>query len=230
MKVLLVRSLLILFSLFLALQLWIFSALLWWKYQPVNRSMFMHIYEWSDASQPLQHEWVPSHDISPQLKRALVAGEDGKFLSHQGFDWDGIRLAKQKNAESGRVVAGGSTISQQLSKNLFLWNERSYVRKAQEFLITWMIERLWSKDRILTVYLNSIEFGRGIYGAEAAAQHYYHIPAKRLSAQQAAQLAGLVPNPVYYQQNRNDRRYRYRVKLISRYMRSAQIPAPTLAP
>lgn len=187
--------------------------------------MFMHRYEWSGQSPALQHQWVDSQAISPSLKRALVAGEDARFVDHWGFDWVGIQAALIKNESKGRVVAGGSTITQQLSKNLFLWNERSYIRKAEEFIITWMIERLWSKDRILTVYLNSIEFGQGIYGAEAAAQHYYGKSAKRLSANESARLAGLVPSPVRYQANPSNRRYRQRVRLIQRYQRYARIPA-----
>ena len=186
--------------------------------------MFMHRYEWTGQTPALRHQWVDSAQISNHLKRALIAGEDGRFMDHDGFDWVGIQAALAKNEKKGRVVAGGSTISQQLSKNLFLWNERSYIRKAQEFVITWMMEQLWSKDRILTVYLNSIEFGKGIYGAEAAARHYYGTSAAQLSAQQAARLAGLVPNPVYYQAHPQDRNLRHRTRIIRRNMHTAQIP------
>ena len=225
MKAFLVRSVLLLVSLFLLVQLWIFAALVWWKYQPVERTMFMHRYEWNSANPPIRHEWVDSAALGTPIKRAFIAGEDGRFMQHRGFDWDGIRAAIDKNQDKGKVVAGGSTISQQLAKNLFLWNERSYIRKAEEFYITWMLEHLWSKDRILTVYLNSIEFGKGIYGAEAAAQHYYGKHAAQLSNPQAARLAALAPSPVRYQANPNNRRYQNRVKTISRYMRYANIPA-----
>jgi monofunctional biosynthetic peptidoglycan transglycosylase len=227
MKALILRGLLILISLFLAVQLWVFGALVWWQFQPVERSMFMHCYEWTGQTPALKHQWVDSNQINNSLKRALVAGEDGRFMDHHGFDWTGIQAALERNQKKGRVVAGGSTISQQLSKNLFLWNERSYIRKAQEFIITWMMEQLWSKDRILTVYLNSIEFGKGIYGAEAAARHYYGKSAKTLSAQESARLAGLVPNPVYYQAHPSDRRYKKRVRMIARYMRYSRIPVAT---
>lgn len=227
MKKILVRIALLALSLLLLLQLSIFATLLVWRTQPVERTMFMYRYIWSGAEPALQHQWVDSNKISPHLKRALVAGEDAKFMQHQGFDWDGIRTAGEKNAKRGAVVAGGSTISQQLSKNLFLWNERSYIRKAQEAVITLMMERLWSKDRILTVYLNSIEFGQGIYGAEAAAQHYYGKSARRLSRHEAARLAALVPNPVVYQANPQHRRVKHRQRVILRYMNSAQIPAAT---
>lgn len=227
MKKLLVRLGLLLISLVLLVQLTIFTMLVLWRTQPVERSMFMYRYLWSGSEPALQHKWVDSQQISAHLKRALVAGEDAKFMQHNGFDWDGIRAAREKNAKRGAVVAGGSTISQQLSKNLFLWNERSYVRKAQETVITGMMERLWSKDRILTVYLNSIEFGKGIYGAEAAAQHYYGKSAGRLTRNEAARLAALVPNPVVYQANPQHRRVKYRQRVILRYMNSAIIPAAT---
>jgi len=227
MKKLLVRVGLLSLSLLLLVQLTIFTALLFWRTQPVERSMFMYRYIWSGAEPALQHEWVDSRAISSHLKRALVAGEDAKFMQHNGFDWDGIRAAREKNAKRGTVVAGGSTISQQLSKNLFLWNERSYVRKAQEAVITLMMERLWSKDRILTVYLNSIEFGKGIYGAEAAAQHYYGKSARRLTRHEAARLAALVPNPVVYQANPQHRRVKHRQRVILRYMNGVSIPAAT---
>lgn len=227
MKKLLIRLGLLLISLGLLLQLLIFAALLVWRTAPVERSMFMYRYIWSGNTPELQHRWVESGQISSHLKRALVAGEDAKFMQHQGFDWEGIRAAREKNTKRGAVVAGGSTISQQLAKNLFLWNERSYIRKAQEFVVTMMIERLWSKDRILTVYLNSIEFGKGIYGAEAAAQHYYGKSASRLTRQEAARLAAFVPNPVAYQANPRHRRVQYRQRVILRYMNSADIPAVT---
>jgi len=225
MKKLLVRLGLLLISLLLLVQLSIFTALVFWRTQPVERSMFMYRYLWSGAEPALQHQWVDSRNISPHLKRALVAGEDAKFMQHNGFDWEGIRAAREKNAKRGAVVAGGSTISQQLSKNLFLWNERSYIRKAQETVITAMLERLWSKDRILTVYLNSIEFGKGIYGAEAAARHYYGKSASRLTRHEAARLAALVPNPVVYQANPQHRRVQYRQRVILRYMDGVVIPA-----
>ncbi len=227
MKKFLVRLGVLVMSLLLLIQLSIFATLVVWRTQPVERSMFMYRYLWSGDTPALQHRWVDSPQISTHLKRALVAGEDAKFLQHSGFDWDGIRAAREKNAKRGSVVAGGSTISQQLAKNLFLWNERSYVRKAQEVVVTWMIERLWSKDRILTVYLNSIEFGKGIYGAEAAAQHYYGKSASRLTRQEAARLAALVPNPVVYQANPQHRRVKHRQRVIARYMNGAAIPAAT---
>lgn len=223
-RALLLWMLVVLGSLFMLLQLVVFGLLVWWRDHPVQGSAFMWRYQWTAEAPDLRHQWVEGSQISDQLRRALIAGEDARFMHHHGFDWKGISDARRRNREAGSVVAGGSTISQQLAKNLFLWNERSYLRKAEEVLITTMIERLWSKDRILTVYLNSIEFGQGIYGAEAAARHYFKKPAARLSAQEAARLAGLVPNPVYYQAHPQDRGLRYRTRTIQRYMAGADIP------
>ncbi len=224
MKALLIRSLLVIVSLFLAVQLWVFASLVWWQHFPVHNSMFMRAYNWSSEGKPLDQRWVDDANISINIKRALIAGEDAKFIYHNGFDWDGIRLALQKNDKKGRVVAGGSTISQQLAKNLFLTNQRSYVRKGEEAIITWMMERMWSKQRILEVYLNVIEFGRGIYGVEAASQYYYGKSASQITASEAAKLAGLVPNPVYYQVNPRDRKMLRRVAVIKRYMDYSRTP------
>ena len=172
----------------------------------------------------LRHKWVTYERISPHLKRAIVAAEDSKFLGHEGFDIEGIQSAVEKNLKKGKLVAGGSTISQQLAKNLFLSGDRSFIRKGQEAIITLMIESTWSKHRILEVYLNVIEWGNGIYGAEAAARRYYKISAAGLNASQAAQMAAMVPNPRWYENNRSSRKYQRRVRTIARHMRSAQIP------
>ena len=146
---------------------------------------------------------VPMSRISVELQRAVIAAEDAKFVDHEGFDWEGIQKAIEKNQRKGRVVAGGSTISQQLAKNLFLSPRKSMLRKAEEAAITVMIEVVWSKRRILEVYLNMIEWGNGVLGAEAAARHYYGVSAERLGPVQAAKLAGMVPNPRLYDRNRN---------------------------
>lgn len=225
MKAFLVRTFLVSISLFLSLQLLIFVNLLWWQHFPVHHSMFMRAYNWDNRDGlALKQQWVDDSNISIEVKRALIAGEDAKFIYHHGFDWDGIRVALEKNDKKGRVVAGGSTISQQLAKNLFLSNGRSYIRKGEEALITWMMERMWSKKRILEVYLNVIEFGHGIYGIEAASQYYYGKSATNITASEAARLAGLVPNPVYYQQNPRDRKMLRRVAMIQRYMGYARTP------
>jgi len=143
----------------------------------------------------LNYKWVPYTQISVNLKRAVVASEDDKFMEHTGFDWEGMQDAFEKNQRKGKSVAGGSTITQQLAKNLFLSPTRSYFRKGQEAVITMMIELLWDKRRILEVYLNVVEWGSGVFGAEAAAQHYYGSHASTLSEQQAVRIAVMLPNP-----------------------------------
>lgn len=144
-----------------------------------------------------RHDWVSSDQIAPAMKLAVIAAEDQRFAENFGFDWDAIRKALQHN-ERGRSVRGGSTITQQTAKNVFLWGERSWLRKGLEAGITVLLETFWSKERILTVYLNSIEFGSGIFGVEAAAHHYFHKPASRLSSREAALLAAVLPNPIRY--------------------------------
>lgn len=142
----------------------------------------------------LRHDWVALEDISPNLQRAVIASEDQKFLYHYGLDVEAMQKALQHNKRSKRI-RGGSTISQQTAKNLFLWSGRSYVRKGMEAWLTVLMETVWSKERILEVYLNSAEFGRGIYGAEAAAQFYFHKPARKLSARESALMAAALPSP-----------------------------------
>lgn len=212
----------------LVYQLWIFAHVLWWIDHNPGSTAFMEAglarQQEKNPDAELRHKWVPYDQISNHLKRAIVAAEDARFLEHQGFDVEGIQKAMEKNLKKGRLVAGGSTISQQLAKNLFLSGERSFLRKGQEAIITVMIETTWSKRRILEVYLNVIEWGNGIYGAEAAARRYYKTSAARLSRGQAAQLAAMVPNPRFYEHNRGTRSYQRRVALIQRYMAHAEIP------
>src|SRR5687767_11499331 len=150
----------------------------------------------------LRHAWVPYERISEHLKRAVIAAEDARFLDHEGFDWEAIQQAMQKNERRGKVVAGASTISQQLAKNLFLSGERSYLRKGQEAVITWMLENTMSKRRILELYLNVAEWGEGVFGAEAAARYHFNIPASQLNAAQAAWLASVLPSPRRYHRGR----------------------------
>ena len=142
MKAFIVRSLLILVSLVLLVQLWIFTSLVWWRTHPVETTMMMRIDYWSEPSKPIKQEWRDYDQISDYLKHAVVAAEDGKFLQHNGFDWAGMQFALERNKDKGKVVAGGSTISQQLAKNLFLYNKRSFLRKGQEAVATWMMERV----------------------------------------------------------------------------------------
>ena len=224
MKAFIVRSLLVVVSFVLLVQLWIFASLAWWRYKPVETTMFMRIDYWSEPSKPIQHEWRDYDEISEYMKKAIVAAEDGNFMQHHGFDWDGIQAALERNNDTGKVVAGGSTISQQLAKNLFLYNKRSFIRKGQEAVATWMMERMWSKERILEVYLNSVEFGDNIYGVEAATQHYFGKSSRSLSREQAVFLAAILPNPKYYQDHQNDRKLQNRERMIRKYMRYSDIP------
>lgn len=157
-----------------------------------------------------QHQWQPLAQISPHLLQAVVAAEDQKFLQHSGFDFQAIEKALVYNSK-GRKVRGASTLSQQTAKNVFLWTGRSWLRKGLETGITLLIEGAWGKQRILEVYLNSVEFGPGIYGAEAAAQRFFGVSAQRLSRQQAALLAAVLPNP-----------HRFLVQAPSPYVRKRQ--------
>ena len=172
----------------------------------------------------LDYQWVPYHQISENLKKALIASEDANFAEHDGFDWNGIKNAMQRNERSGKIRAGGSTISQQLAKNLFLNEQRSYWRKAEEAAITAMLEATTDKDRIYTLYLNVIEWGYGIYGAEAAAQRLYGTGAAKLTRSQAAALAARVPAPLRYADNPSDPRLRSKTNIILRRMGSAELP------
>ncbi len=172
----------------------------------------------------LRHVWVDYGAISAHLKRAVVAAEDARFIEHEGVDWDAIQKALEANRKRGRPARGGSTISQQLAKNLFLSPERSYVRKGQELAITYMIEALWDKRRILEVYLNVAEWGEGVFGAEAAARHYFGTSALRLGPEESARLAVMLPRPKYYDRNRGSDYLARRAGTILRYMGDAAIP------
>jgi monofunctional biosynthetic peptidoglycan transglycosylase len=153
------------------------------------------IESWVDGKPiDLQRDWQPWEKISNDLKVAVIAGEDQKFAEHWGFDVAAIQAAILHN-EQGGSIRGASTLSQQVSKNLFLWSGRSYLRKGLEAWFTALIELLWSKERILEVYLNSVEWDVGVFGAQAAAQHHFHVNASAVSAQQASYLAAVLPNP-----------------------------------
>jgi len=154
----------------------------------------------NDKGVIMEHDWVPLEDISPKLQLAVVCSEDQNYLKHFGVDWGAIQKAMKEN-EKGKRVRGGSTITQQTAKNVFLWQGRSYLRKGLELWFTLLIEVFWSKERIMEVYLNSIEMGNGIYGAEAAAQHWFHKSAKKLSKDEAAAIAAILPNPLRYKAN-----------------------------
>jgi monofunctional glycosyltransferase len=222
------RGLLLLLALVLLLQLWFLAHVLWWKVFDPSTTAFMQAgmtrLQEKRPDAELKYRWVDYPRISVHLKRAVIAAEDSRFLEHEGFDWEGIETALQKNLKKGRIVAGGSTISQQLAKNLFLSPSKNPLRKAQEAAITLMIENLWSKRRILEVYLNVIEWGNGIYGAEAAARRYFKISAAGINADQAALLAAMIPNPRYYEHNRSSRALQKRKAIIAARMRLVRVP------
>ncbi|MGH8618614.1 MAG: monofunctional biosynthetic peptidoglycan transglycosylase [Burkholderiales bacterium] len=212
----------------LVVQCWFFAQVAWWaKFNPASTAFMEMRLDGLRAKNPaakLEHQWVPYDRIAPSLKRAIVAAEDMKFLDHEGFDWEGIQKALEKNRKRGKIVAGGSTITQQLAKNLFLSGERTWWRKGQEAVITLMIEVTWSKRRILEVYLNVIEWGNGVFGAEAAARRYFGVSAAQLSPEQAARLAAMVPSPRRYDRLRETPYLAERTAIILGRMNSAQIP------
>lgn len=217
-----------LFVLLLCYQAWIAAHIAWWISHNPTTSAFMDdrlvIMQLKDPKAKLQHKWAPYKNISSHLKRALIASEDAKFVDHEGFDWEGIQKAYEKNMARGKIVAGGSTISQQLAKNLFLSTKRTPWRKGEEAIITLMLEAMMDKERIFDIYLNTIEWGNGVFGAEAAARHYYQISASQLSAEQAARLAAMVPNPRYYDSHRAARGLLRKTEIILRIMGGADIP------
>ncbi|MEW6314015.1 MAG: monofunctional biosynthetic peptidoglycan transglycosylase [Pseudomonadota bacterium] len=209
-------------------QLWIFGHICYWNWYNPETSSFMEtrldVMQDKNPKAELQHRWVPYARISSNLKRAIIAAEDDKFLDHDGFDWEGIQRAYEKNLKKGKIVAGGSTISQQLAKNLFLSSKRSPWRKAEEAVITLMLETVMSKRRILEIYLNVIEWGNGVFGAEAAARHYFGVSAAALNEEQAARLASMVPNPRFYDRNRGAPKMLARAERIRLRMGYAEIP------
>ena len=209
-------------------QIWLFAHVCWWiKFNPSTSAFMENRLELMQDKNPdaeLRYQWVPYAKISNNLKRALIASEDAKFVDHEGFDWEGIQKAYEKNMKKGRIVAGGSTISQQLAKNLFLSGKRSPFRKIEEAAITVMMEAVMDKRRIFEIYLNVIEWGDGVFGAEAAARHYYHVSASQLSASQAATLAAMVPNPRYYDKHRAARGLMRKTGIIMNRMNSSSIP------
>ncbi len=222
------RALLALAVFVVLYQLWIFAHIWWWVDHNPDSSAFMEdrleVLQEKNPDAELRHKWVPYQRISIHLKRAVIAAEDAKFVDHEGFDWEGIQKAYEKNLKKGKIVAGGSTISQQLAKNLFLSTRRTPWRKLEEAAITLMLEHMMSKRRILEIYLNVIEWGNGVFGAEAAARHYYKSSAAGLGPAQAAKLAAMVPNPRYYDKHRNARGLARKTGIILARMNYAEVP------
>jgi monofunctional biosynthetic peptidoglycan transglycosylase len=222
------RGLVLFFMILFLYQLWIFLHICWWiKFNPSSSAFMVDRLEIIQEETPdaeLKYQWVDYSKISSNLKRAVVASEDAKFVGHEGFDWEGIEKAYAKNLKKGKIVAGGSTISQQLAKNLFLSTKRTPWRKGEEALITVMLENVLSKRRILEIYLNVIEWGNGVFGAEAASRHYYKTSAAKLSSAQAAKLAAMIPNPRYYDAHKSTSYLNRRTATIQARMRFAELP------
>ena len=213
---------------FVLVQLWFLLHVVWWKYSNPTTTRFMEdrlaeLREKNPKAQ-LQHTWLEYDRISVTLKRAVIVAEDAKFADHEGFDLEGIERAMERNKRRGHTTAGGSTISQQLAKNLFLSGERTYLRKAEEALITIMLETVMDKERILELYLNLAEWGNGLFGCDTAARHYFGVSAAALSAEQAARLAAMLPRPRFYDRNRNTIYLaNYSARILAR-MPAAQLP------
>jgi len=219
---------LVLVAIVVIYQLWMFACICWWVWFNPSSSSFMddrlEVLQAKNPAAELKHKWVPYEKISVNLKRAIVASEDAKFVDHEGFDWQALQKAYEKNLKKGRIVAGGSTISQQLAKNLFLSSKRTPWRKVQEAVITVMLETVMSKRRIFEIYLNVIEWGNGVFGAEAAARHYFGVSAAQLSAPQAARLAAMVPNPRFYDKHRSTGWLDRKTSIILVRMPASEIP------
>lgn len=212
----------------LLVQAWFYANILWWSRNAPPSTAFMeHRLEELREANPrarLQHRWIPYTRISAELKRAVIAAEDAKFLDHEGFDWEAIQKAMEKNERRGKVVAGASTISQQLAKNLFLSGQRSWLRKGQEAVITAMLEHAMDKRRILELYLNFAEWGEGVFGAEAAARHHFGVSAAELDRAQAVWLAAILPSPRRYARGALTPYLESRIWTIRGRMEYAQIP------
>lgn len=167
---------------------------------PMTPLMVIRYFESTNDTKNWKHEWVAIENISKNIQLAVICSEDQKFIEHNGFDIEAIEKAYEHN-KKGKRIKGGSTISQQTAKNVFLWPNRSWLRKGLETYFTFLIEKIWSKERILEVYLNSIEMGEGIYGAEAAAQYWFKKSAANLNAQEAAAIVAILPSPRRYRAN-----------------------------
>ncbi len=212
----------------LALQAYFFLQIWWWVDHNPDSTSFMRrqlsVLQEKNPNATLQYKWVSYSRISNNLKRAIIASEDSNFSEHEGIDWEALQKAYEKNAKKGKVVSGGSTITQQLAKNLFLSGDRSYLRKAQELVITYMLEYWMDKERIFEIYLNVVEWGSGVFGAEAAARHYFGVPAANLGASQSARLAVMLPNPRFFDKHQGSGYLARRTGLILRRMGSAELP------
>ena len=211
-------------GLVLVFQCYAYGSILFWRAFAPESTSFMRTRALQYSDEPVKYDWVSYGNISNNLKQAVIASEDAAFTNHDGFDWRGIEIAMKRNQRAGEIKAGGSTISQQLAKNLFLWEGKSYVRKAEEAAITLMMEATTDKERIFEIYLNVIEWGPNVFGAEAAAQHHFDKSADKLTKQQAAKLAAMIPRPRYFSENPKDRNLRGKTNIILRRMGASALP------
>ena len=213
-------------------QVGVFLLVLYYGFQHPSNSAIMQqtlrALRHDDPNAELRHEWVPYDQISTHLKRAVVAAEDSNFINHSGVEWQDIMRAWEYNrrqaASGSNAMRGGSTITQQLAKNLFLSNSRSYIRKGQELIITYMIELTMSKERILELYLNYAQWGTNVFGAQAAARHYFKRDASALGPTQSARLASMLPRPAFYDHNGVTAYLRSRTATIQQRMRLVEVP------
>lgn len=207
---------------------WVAIQIFWWRTYPPHSTAFMQAtlsqLQEQDPSAKIAYQWVPYERISSSIKKAVIAAEDNSFTTHPGFDWNGIQYAWKKNLKKGRIVAGGSTISQQLAKNLFLSKSKNLLRKLEEAVITLMLEAILPKQRIFEIYLNVIQWGESTFGVEMAARHYYQTSAAKLTVPEAAQLATYIRNPSYYGKNPNHRQVKKYKHIIQERMVFAKIP------
>ncbi len=208
-------------------QVWLLGHVIWWKTNAPTETSFMALrlaeLQSKNPKATLQYRWVNYEKISVHLKRAVIASEDDKFMEHNGFDWENIESALRHNQRKGSPMVGGSTITQQLAKNLFLSPKRSYLRKCQEAVISLMIENLWDKRRILEVYLNVVEWGTGVFGAEAGARRHFNQSAAGLSEYQAVRMAVLLPNPRKFERSMPSYRVNH-AESVRQRMRYSRIP------
>ena len=198
------------------------AAVVVYKWMPVYITPLM-ITRSIENDDEMQHKWVPIEEISENMALAVVSSEDNLFMSHSGFDFDQIQKAIEEAEKTGHQ-RGASTISQQTAKNVFLWNGRSWVRKGLEAYFTVLIELIWGKERIMEVYLNSIEMGPGIYGAEAVAQAHFGKSASKLTRREAALIAATLPNPLKYSSKNPSKYMRKRQRQITRLMGLVENP------
>jgi monofunctional biosynthetic peptidoglycan transglycosylase len=222
------RAILLALIALVAVQFWFLAHIWYWADHNPGSTAFMRgrlsVIRDDEPGARLAHRWVPYGRIARALKQAVVAAEDDKFLDHWGFDWEQMRIAHERNVKEGEIVLGASTITQQLAKNLFLPPDRTWWRKAQEAVITVMLEMVLTKRRILELYLNVAEWGDGVYGAEAAARYHYGVPAAALTPPQAARLAAMLPSPRSYTPASDTLYLRERTATLLERMNYARIP------